>query len=255
MKNPENPVTSVEKALKVLFAFRAERPSWGVRELSAHLGFSPATVQRLLRLLKDYSFVDQDPETRQYRLGNVYFKFLHALQSTYPVMKAAKRFMKQLAERTQETVHLNVIEGLERVCVDSLESPQNLRGSMPIGERSPLHAGASAKCLLAFSTEEFIREYLDKVELTPITENTITSIEDIARELIRIREQGYAASVGERTPGLAALSAPVFDHNGALLGTLSLALPDLRFRDERHRNFCRDALLDCAAGLSQAMGN
>ncbi len=253
MKKPDDPSRSVEKALKVLLAFRAERPSWGVRELSAHLGFSPATVQRLLRLLKGYSFVDQDPETRQYRLGNIYFNFIHVLQSTYPVTKAAKHFLKQLAERTRETVHFNMIEGLERICVDSIESPHNLRGSMPIGERSPLYAGASARCLLAFSPDEFIDEYLAKVSLEPLTENTIVDAEQIRRELARVRKQGYAASVGERTRGLASLSAPVFGHNGILLGTLSLALPELRFRDERHSSFCRDSLLDTAAGLSTAM--
>jgi DNA-binding IclR family transcriptional regulator len=254
MEQREQSLNSVEKALHVLLAFHAERPEWGVRELGAHLGFSPATVQRLLRILKDYAFVDQDPDTRQYRLGNIYFQFLHVLQSTYPVIKAAKPVMENLIACTQETVHLNIIEGMERLCIDSIESPQKLRGSMPAGERSPLYAGASAKCLLAFSPQSFINEYLNKMQIVPLTDKTIVEPTDIEKELLSVRRQGYASSLGERTPGLASLSAPVFDHNGLLLAALSLGIPELRFRDEQHSRHCLKALLECAGILSRTMG-
>ena len=110
MKQSPSGFNSIEKALRILQAFQIQRPSWGVRELSSHLGFSPATVQRILKTLKAYAFVDQDPETRQYRLGNIYFNFLHTLQSTYPITQAALPFMKRLLSHTQETVHLNVID-------------------------------------------------------------------------------------------------------------------------------------------------
>ena len=111
MKQNQTTLNSVEKALKVLLSFQAEQPFWGVRELGAYLGFSPATVQRILQTLKAYSFVDQDAQTRQYRLGNIYYKFLHALQCTYPFAQMAMTFMQLLWAQTQETVHLNIIEG------------------------------------------------------------------------------------------------------------------------------------------------
>ena len=46
-------LNAVEKALEILRTFQHEQTSWGVRELSTHLGFSPATVQRILQSLKD----------------------------------------------------------------------------------------------------------------------------------------------------------------------------------------------------------
>ena len=52
MKQPER-TNSAEKALRILLSFQSEQPTWGVRELSTHLGFSPATVQRLLQVLKN----------------------------------------------------------------------------------------------------------------------------------------------------------------------------------------------------------
>jgi DNA-binding IclR family transcriptional regulator len=254
MKHEIASPNAVQKALRVLMAYSREHPVWGVRELSAHLGFSQATVQRLLRDLKQDAFVDQDPKTRRYRLGNVYFHFLYVLQSSYPFITLAKPYMQDLAQQTQETVHLNLIEGVERICVESVESPQRLRASMPIGEKSPLYAGASARCLLAFSSEKFMEAYLKRARFAPLTQKTRTDPQVIRRELQHCRKQGYVTSLGERTPGLASLSAPVFGHGGALLASLSVTMPELRYKDQRHRKFCLRALLEATASISQTMG-
>jgi len=255
MKQNQAHLNSVEKALRILKIFEGERPCWGVRELSTHLGFSPATVQRILQTLKAYAFVDQDAHTRQYRLGNVFFSFLHSLQRTYPVTQVAQSYMKQLLSRTQETVHLNVIERNERICIDNMESSQNLKGFMPIGSRSPLYAGASSKCLLAFSGREFIETYLQGVKPAAITKNTQIDPKKIKVELETIRKQGYAASLGERNPGLGSLSAPILDYRGTLLASISLAIPEIRYQDQKLRKKYVRELLQVAKSFSEAMGS
>jgi len=238
----------------MLLTFQTAQPFWGVRELSAHLGFSPATVQRSLQTLKNYGFVHQDPETRQYRLGSIYFQFLEVLQTAYPVEKAALPLMQQLLSRTQETVHLNIVEGTERICIDRLESPLPLKASMPIGNRSPLYAGASSKCLLAFSPPAFIESYLRRVKLVPLTADTITDIDRLETEIALTKKRGFAISLGERTPGLGSLSAPILGHNATVLAAVSLAIPELRFTSRRHREACRRELLEATRECSRVMG-
>ncbi|MGD2268907.1 MAG: IclR family transcriptional regulator [Desulfobacterales bacterium] len=254
MKQNRSSLNSVEKAIKILLAFKAQRPSWGVRQLSTHLQFSPATVQRLLQILKAHGFVDQDPHTRQYRLGHIYFQFLETLQQTYSITQIALPAMTALSARTQETVHLNVIDGSERLCIDSLESPRHLKASMPVGTRSPLHAGASSKCLLAFSPQSFIENYLKKADLAPLAENTITDIDRLGSEIAITKKQGFAISLGERNPGLGSLSTPILNHKGMLVAAISLAIPENRFRDSDHRNACLQALLRTAEDFSKMMG-
>lgn len=252
-QNPDN-LNSIEKALKVLLTFQAERPYWGVRELGAHLQFSPATVQRILHTLKSYDFVDQDPKTRQYRLGNIYFRFLQSLQNTYPFTRNTQIYMQELLSNTSETVHLNVIENMERICIDNIESNQNLKATMPVGSRSPLYAGASSKCLLAFSGQDFIDQYLKTIHLTSITKHTIANIKKLKLELPTIRKQGYATSLGERNLGLGSLSAPVLDHKGIVCASLSLAIPEIRYKDDTYRRRCIKQLLYTSKEFSKANG-
>ena len=92
------------------------------------------------------------------------------------------------------------------------------------------------------------------MKLIPLTENTITDITKLLTELAKIKKQGYAISLGERTPGLGALSAPILNHRGVLLAALSLAMPEIRFKDMDHRKFCLEKLLHIAKDLSRVMG-
>ncbi len=254
MDKNKKKANSIEKALEIMLKFQGIKPSWGIRELSTALGFSPATVQRILQVLKSYEFVRQDPLTRQYFVGTVFYRFLENLNNTNNLSRIGRRFMEEVANAALETVHLNIIEGNMRICIDSIESPKALRAGMPIGNQSPLYAGASAKCLLAFSPEEFKTGYLNTTKLEPITNNTIIQQDKLIKEIKKINKQGYALSLGERTPGLGSLSAPVFNHKGLILASLSLAIPEIRFRQEDHLSNCIHILTGAAKSFSRAMG-
>lgn len=247
-------LTSVEKALKILQAFQTKQSTWGVRQLSAYLGFNPATVQRTLQTLKEYKYIDQDPASRKYSLGYVYFNFVHTLQNSFSILKEVRPFMQALVSRLRETVHINIIENKMRVCIDTIESPERLKVTMPIGSSAPLYSGATSKCLLAFSTQDFIKNYLQEVSLTRITNQTITDITQLRLELTKIKEKGYATSLGELTAGLGALSVPLLNHESVLLASLSLAIPEQRYKDRSHQRFCIKELCNAAQEFSTIVG-
>jgi IclR family KDG regulon transcriptional repressor len=127
---------------------------------------------------------------------------------------------------------------------------------MAVGNRAPLYAGASSKCLLAFSSDDFIEKYLAKVKLEPLTSNTIVETEQLIPELKLIRERGYASSLGETLQGLGALSVPFFpfDREMAVRAGVSLAIPEVRFNDYEHRKMCIDELLLARKEFSEATG-
>ncbi len=247
-------LSSADKALIVLKAFCGDKKEWGVRDIASFLDISPTTAQRLLKTLKRHGFLIQNEETKKYRLGVIYFRFVEVLQSTYPLPDEVIPFMKSICSKTGETTHLNVIDGRERLCINSIESAQSLKAGMPIGNRSPLYAGASSKCLLAFSTDDFIEEYLSTTDLVSITENTITDKRMLIKELKKIRKQGYASSLAERTPGLGSLSVPIVGQEKNIVAALSLALPELRYSSSEHRTFCLQSLFKAAETLSRRLG-
>lgn len=106
-----------------------------------------------------------------------------------------------------------------------------LRLTLPVGTPWPLHAGASNRVLLAFlpppQREEILRQPLRR-----ITPRTITDPARLRRELDRVRRRGFAYSVGELTPGVAAVAVPVLAQ-GRLLGGLTVAGPEARLTPGR----------------------
>lgn len=247
-------VNSIEKAMEIILKFQENKPYWGIRELSAELGFSPATVQRILQILKSYEFVRQDPKSRRYYIGNIFYRFLENLNNANDLVRIGRPFLEKVAEITLETVHLSVIEENYRICIDHIESLKVLKAGMPIGDKSPLYTGASAKCLLAFSSEDFQDNYIRTTKMEPLTDDTIIQTGTLFKELYKIKDQGYAISLGERTLGLGSISAPVFGHNSKILASLSVAIPEIRLKQENHLSNCINALVCAANDFSKAMG-
>ena len=126
---------------------------------------------------------------------------------------------------------------------------------MPIGNQSPLYAGASAKCLLAFSPDRFKTQYFKNTRRIPLTDKTIVDKTQLLDELNKIKKKGYAVSLGERTPGLGSLSCPVFNYKGDILASLSLAIPEIRITQKDHLAHCIHILTGAAHSFSKALGN
>jgi DNA-binding IclR family transcriptional regulator len=87
--------------------------------------------------------------------------------------------------------------------------------------------------------------------LTPVT---IVERSRLEEEFTAIRERGYALSRGEVFSEVAGMAAPVFDHEGSVCGSLTIAGPIQRFTEDRQQEML-DSLLVSARKLSQLLGN
>jgi DNA-binding IclR family transcriptional regulator len=104
---------AVVKALATLALFTTEREWLGVREISRLLDLNTATVHNILRTLAGSHLVEQHPETKKYRLGLGLVKLAGTKLAQLDVVTAASGPMKELMERTRETITLSVLHGRE----------------------------------------------------------------------------------------------------------------------------------------------
>ena len=97
------------------------------------------------------------------------------------------------------------------------------------------------------------RELLEAAGLARFTERTITSIEDLDRQLETIAHDGYVVSIEELEHGLNAVAAPIRDQGGAVIAALSVSGPGYRLTEDRAREIAPDVV--AAAGeISHRMG-
>jgi len=242
----------IDKAADVLFLCRDAGGPVGVTETARRLGMPKSSAARIVAALVRRGFLRQEEPSGKYALSNIYYTFTSALSERNLLIPRAVPVMEKVFRALRETIHLNVADGLERVCVHVLESPQQLKAVMPVGQRSPLYCGGSSKALLAFSDEETVERVFAR-PFRKFTGDTITGKKAMREEIHRIRERGYAVSHGERVEGITSVSVPVFHPGGQLAASLTVSVPTARHTESLMGKILRE-LSAASAGITRGMG-
>ncbi len=250
---PAEPIHTLARAVELLDCFSLEHPELGVREVARMAKLSSSTAGRLLAALKDAGVLSQNPATRAYMIGPKVMVWAGIYSNTLDVRTKALDYMQELQRETQETISLYVRDGSDRVCVERLESPLNVRIVARIGRRLPLHAGSAGKVLLAFLPEDRQEEIIRSSTLEPLTPHTISDPVLLRGELERIRQAGYAVSRGEWLIEASGVAAPIFDYNGETVAAITISGPGQRFTDEAFARYI-PMILTVARKISIEMG-
>jgi DNA-binding IclR family transcriptional regulator len=230
-------VRSVERGIDVLMTL-ATGPKT-LTEVCQTTGLSKATAHRLLANLGHRDLVLKQPGENLYLLGPGFLRLMQGAQQGLGSLGIlAKPALAEAVAATGETVTLHVRLGLERICVEEVQSPAPIRYAAAAGHTAPLHVGAAGKALLAFLSDEELERTLDALRLEAGPEEP--GVEELRTELQLVRSRGYAVSSGERFAGAAAVSVPVRS-GGDLLASLSILGPADRFPAERERELVRVA--------------
>ena len=153
--------------------------------------------------------------------------------------------MRRLWNETGETVALFIPEGMHRVCVAEIPSPQALSFRRGIGYRESLALGASGKAILAhLPVPPRGRGTRDKPQI---------DLKKYAREFSLIKDRGYATSKNELIQGAVAVSAPFFNGTGECAGSISVFGPGVRLSDAEITKFGK-LLVREAREISQILG-
>lgn len=203
-----------------------------VTEISRELEMPVQSVHRILSSLSEHGFVTQNNKTRKYKLGLTVMKYGFLMWDSSMLRSVAKPFMEELSQKTKETVYLATRENRDGVYIDSIDSPQILKISEPIGLRLPLFIGASNRVILAYLPQKTREAILRDVDWSSIPSLKPLTREFIECELENIREQGYAMTSGEATEGTTGIGAPIFSYDNTVIGSLNCAGPSIRFTSE-----------------------
>ena len=228
-------VRAVERALAILTSLSEE--DLRLVELSDRLQLHKATVTRLLSSLARGEMVSRDGGGR-YRLGPGLHRLTTRRVARYRhLVDYLRQPLVAVWQSTGETVTVHVRVGVERVCIEELESTATIAFRSGVGSRVPVHVSSSGKVLIAFMADADRGRLLDELVLVRLTDRTITNRAKLEQELQTIRRVGHAMSQGERTPGAASVSVPVFDAMGDMVAAASVIGPDSRMGVAARRKY------------------
>ncbi|MFH9989466.1 IclR family transcriptional regulator [Streptomyces luteogriseus] len=224
-------VQSVDRAVSVL-EILARHGEAGVTEIADELDVHKSTAFRLLGVLENRGLVAQAKDRGKYYLGAGVLRLAGAAAVRLDVSQEGVPVCRELADELGETVNIAVLDDDAAVNIMQARGTASVTAQNWLGRRTPLHATASGKVLLAHLPPT-LREGLLARPLHRFTERTATVASMLRGELDTVVQQGYAITVEELEIGLAAAASPVRAHDGKVIASLSVSGPVYRLTQER----------------------
>jgi IclR family acetate operon transcriptional repressor len=224
-------VQSLTRALKLLNVLAESDQGVSLSEAAHNAGLARSTAHRLLSTLQHESFVRFDAERSMWTIGVQSFIVGTAFLRSRDLTSIARPVMRQLMERSGETVNLAVEDRAEAIYIAQIECRKTMRAIARPGGRAPLHASGVGKALLASMPDDEVDRIIALNGLPALTEKTICDPARLRAELRMIRRRGFVVDDEENAVGLRCLAATVLDENGWGVAALSLSGPTARVGD------------------------
>jgi DNA-binding IclR family transcriptional regulator len=242
-------IQSVDRAIRVLTALQGAR-RMSLSELAARLELAPSTTHGIVRTLVEHGMVVQERGSSRYQLGPAVLRLGNVYLDTLELRSKSVPWAEDLARRTGLAVRTGVLLIDEVVIIHHEPRPDGSRQMPEVGIVIPVHASALGKAMLAFLPDDEKRVLVSGV-LHSMTGETLTSPDDLRRQLNDVRSSGIAVEQDEAVLGESGLASPVFDSSGTAAGAIGVVIAsggDLAHHD------ARDAVREAARAISRALG-
>ncbi|WP_044747471.1 IclR family transcriptional regulator [Bacillus alveayuensis] len=226
-------IKSVSKAIQILEILAKNPKGLLIKEISIELKINLSTTYHLINTLLDYRYVNKledDVYILGYQIPFLHNAFLQS-QTSHSILNT---HLQELSNVTQETVYLGQEVNGEIILTGIIECPQAIKvNALYIGYKDYTYARALPKSIMAFWSDEKIKEYFKGKTFEKITESTPSSLDELMDELIEVKKRGYCLDEQGFTRGICCIAFPVFDAFKNPIASYSIAMPYERYKQHK----------------------
>lgn len=234
-KETKNPIQSAERIFQVM-EMLAENGEMGLMELSAALNLHKSTVHRLLMSLIYMGYAKQDAATQKYMLSYRIVSVAGKILGRMDILRVAKPYLEQLSDLSGEAVHLVQRDENNILYIDKIEAKVGtIRMVSHVGMVRPMYCSGVGKAIMATLPAEEARKIWVQSSIEKKTEKTITDFDEMQRELLEIRKNGYAIDDEENEEGVRCIAAGLSRGQREACYAFSISGPASRMTMERLR--------------------
>lgn len=257
-------IQSVEVGGRLLHALAHHGRPMALKDLAADAGMTAAKAHPYLVSFGHIGLVEQERDSGRYALGPLALQLgLISLQQADPVRIAAP-LLPDLAARTGQTVALVVWGNRGPTIVLREASPSAVHVDMRHGTVFSIRGTASGRLFAAHLPADVVRPVYDAERRAAPTlraggdagtrRAAWPTWARFLRDLDEVRRHGLGRAEGAVIAGVSALSAPVFDHRGAMVLALTAIGPSAAL-DTRWSGSVAMALRSAARSVSARLGH
>jgi DNA-binding IclR family transcriptional regulator len=255
LRDPTQSNQSAERLLLLLEAMSLLDEPIRLHDLAQKLQMNASTVHRFLVPLQQKGYVNQDPDSGRYHLTLKICGLANNVSSRLEIRKIAFPFLRNMARIFQESANLSIEEAdMSILYVEVVTAPgKTLMTTQRIGHAAPMHCTGIGKILLLEYSPQKLERLIQSKGLPRFTANTLTTREDLLKELEEIRRNGYAFDNEECEEGARCIAAPIRDYANRIVAGISVSGPVGRMNDA-HIYANLPYLLEAAEQISLRLG-
>lgn len=212
-------VTALARGLSVIETFSPETPVMTLTEVAVRTGMAPATARRALFTLQQLGYVGT--VGKRFVLKPKVLLLGSAFLSSMNLRELVQPYLQELADRFRDATSLAVLDGDHVIYIAHVPSNRRIRYNGSVGFRSPAHATSLGLAQWAHLDTADIEALLAKAPFPAYTSKTFTTAAQIRTALDDVRRLGYATSNEQLEYDVIAVSVPVRDSAGRVIGAVN----------------------------------
>ncbi len=224
---------SVEKVLQIIETMAQSREPLRLQDIALRVEMPASTTLRFLNTLMKCGYAHQDAVTLRYSLTLKFMYIGSLVSSQISIRDIAHPHLVELSKNCNESVCLAIEQDMEIVYIDVIDGPDGmLKITQRIGKLAPIHSTGIGKLMLLNYDLKQLDQMIAIKGLKALTPNTITSKEELLKELEKVNLQGYALDDEECELGARCLSVGIKDYTGKYVAGISVSGPTTRMTME-----------------------
>ena len=244
-------VLSLARGLRVIEAFDGRPQGLSIADIARATELSRAAVRRLLITLELLGYIEANG--RKYSLRHRVLHLGMSYLSSSSLATVSQPAVQKITDELGESSSVCVLDGDEVLCIAGAVRRGLMSLDVSTGRRLPVHCTAAGRVLLAALPEEQLASQLEGIDLKALTAKTVVSREALARDIQRVREQGFSVIDEELEAGIHALAVPIVSKEGRVVGSLGVGALAARVSLEDLQTQFLPALRDQARAIGQSI--
>lgn len=212
----------IDRAFDILEILAGEKDGLGVTEIGNRLGLHKSTVHRILGSMVKRGYIEKTRDRGLYKVGLKLVEISSVYLNSVELKTEARPYLTDLMYKLGQPVHLATLDGCDVVYIDKVQQENSIRLYSQIGRRVPGYCSALGKCLLSGLSDVDMENRISYMNFVGYTKYTIQNREELFRQILDARKNGWAIDDEEHELGVRCVAAPIYDYRGKVVAAVSV---------------------------------
>lgn len=244
---------SIHRVAKVLEVLSLNPEGLSFTDINNKLDLPKSSLNNILNTLTEVKMVQFNDSLKNYTLGSKLWELATTYHNNLSILKIAQPYLEKIRDEKDVTLQIAVLVGKDVMYIGKYSSNHPIQLSSNVGTKLPAYATGLGKSMLACLPQNQLLNLYPDSEFERFTKNTITTKEELIKEIMEVRKRGYAIDSGEYSSKIRCIAVPIIGFDNECIAAISCSVLNEPNMYEKEMDLIQ-SLIDSSRELSELSG-